>query len=155
MRMYNKKAFTFIEVVVVMGIVSLLFALSAPDLFKLQDRNVLQNTTTEIVSLLRQQQFNAMISPQIYGIHFEQSKYTLYSGNGFSDGKAENTIHEISYPITISSVLFPGGDVRFASGSGEIIGYSSVANTITITDTVHLIEKTIKLNSLGVPLIQN
>jgi prepilin-type N-terminal cleavage/methylation domain-containing protein len=153
--MFNKKGFTFIEVVVVMGIVSLLFAISAPDLFKLQDRNVLQNTTTEIVSLLRQQQFNSMNSPQVYGVHFEQSKYTLYTGSEFVEGKVENTAHELSYPIAISSVLFPGGDVRFASGSGEIIGYSSTANTITLTDTVHLIEKTIKLNSLGVPLVQN
>lgn len=153
--MNNKRGFTFIEVVVVMGVMALLFALTAPDLFKLQDRNSLQNTTTELVSLMRQQQFTAMNSGQIAGIHFTQSSYTLYTGDTFVPSSQENTVHTLSYPLAFSVIDFADGNVRFASGSGEMIGYTATTDTVILTDTVHLIEKSVRLNALGIPTIGN
>lgn len=152
--MHTRSSFTFIEVVVVMGIVSLLFAITAPDLFKLQDRNALQNTTIELTSLLRQQQFNAMNLGVVSGIYFDTHKYTLYQGEYFISGHEQNTEYHLAYPLAFSSILFPNNNVQFASGSGELVGYSPNANAVTLTDTVHLLERTIRFNTLGIPSIE-
>ncbi len=149
-----RKSFTFIEVVVVMGIVSLLFALTAPDLFKLQDRNALQNTTIELTSLLRQQQFNAMNTGVTSGIHFDSDKYILYRGDEYVVGLSENTEYPLPYPLSFSSIPVENGNIRFASGSGEFVNFSPNANTITLTDTVHLNERTVTVNALGIPSIE-
>lgn len=152
--MRTRFGFTFIEVVVVMGVLSLLFAITAPDLFKLQDRNALQNTSTELVSLLRQQQFNAMNTGVTSGIHFEAEKYILFQGEDYELGNSDNTEYTLPYPLSFSSVLFSNGNVRFASGSGEFINYSPLANSVILTDTVHLLERTITINALGIPTIE-
>ncbi len=148
----KRKAFTLIELVVVMGIITILFALSVPQLFRLQDRNTLQTTTTKLVSFMRQQQSSAMNSSQTHGIFFEPTQYTLFSGSEYTSTDPANTIVPLDYPVEFSQILFPSSQMIFASGSGEITGFDATYHSVALKDTVHNQEKIIQFNTLGVPV---
>lgn len=140
------------ELVVVMGIISILFALSVPQLFRLQDRNNLQTSTTKLVSFIRQQQSSAMNSSQTHGIFFEPMQYTLFSGSEYIGTDPANTIIPLDYPVEFSQILFPSSEIIFASGSGEIIGYDNAYHSAALKDMVHNQERIIQFNKFGIPV---
>ena len=153
--MFIKKGFALIEMLTVMGIMAILFSLSVPQLFRLQDRNNLQNATIKLTSFIRQQQLNAMNNTlSLYGVYLEQSKYTQFSGPKYISTESANIITTFDYPITLTQIDIPSSTLFFASGSGELVGYSSSHHSIVIKDTVYNMQKTILFNSLGVPTIQ-
>lgn len=150
--MHMKRAFTFVEVIVVMGVIAILFSLSVPQLFRLRDRNTLQTSATQLISLIRQQQLLAMNAPAPYGIYFEQSKYVLFTGTSYSSLDPKNTITVVDYPLQFTLIQFPSSQMIFASGSGEIVGYDSNNHSIVLEETIHHDKRTIQFNSLGIPI---
>lgn len=149
--LYKRKAFALVELLTVMGIIVILFSLSVPQLFRLRDRNSLQTATTKLISLIRQQQLNAMNSPNLNGIYFERSKYTQFIGSHFISTDSANTVTLLDYPIEISQINIPSSTLIFASGSGEIVGFDGAHHSLVLEDAVHHEQNTIQLNSLGVP----
>jgi len=152
--MKTKKAFALIELLTVMGVIAILFSLSVPQLFRLQNRNTLQNAEIKLISLIRQQQLLAMNSPNTYGIYFEQAQYTQFMGPNYSSSNSSNIVTPLDYPTQFSQVDFPLSTLQFATGSGEIYGFDSSHHSITIIDSVHNEQHTIQLNKLGVPTVQ-
>lgn len=148
----SKKAFTILELVVVMGIIAILFSLSVPQLFRLKDRNTLQSATTKLVSLIREQQASAMKSSALFGIYFERNQYTLFTGPQYNASDITNTVIPLDYPVEFSKILFPSSEVLFASGSGEIVGFNATYHSIALKDMINDQEKEIEFNSLGVPI---
>jgi prepilin-type N-terminal cleavage/methylation domain-containing protein len=149
-----KKGFALVELLVVMGIIAILFSLSIPQLFRLRDRNTLHETKTKIISLIRQQQLKAMNSPSAYGVAFNQTSYTLFKGSQFSEGDAANTNEVLSYPTAFADIEFPSSQIVFASGSGEIISFNALQNSVALTDYVHNDQLVMQFNSYGVPVSQ-
>ncbi|MFH0772743.1 MAG: type II secretion system protein [bacterium] len=147
-----KKAFTFIETITVMGIIAILFSLSAPQLFRLRDRNTLQTSSTKLISLIRQQQINAMNSPKLYGVYFEQSKYTLFTGSTYSSIDPTNTINTLDYPLQFTSIQFPFSQIIFSTGSGEIVSFDSNNHSFILEDVLNHDQTTVQFNALGVPV---
>jgi len=147
----NRNAFALVEMLTVMGIIAILFSLSVPQLFRLRDRNSLQSATTTMISFIRQQQLNAMNSPTLYGIHLGQSSYTRFTGSTYSFSNPTNNTTALDYPIEITDVHIPSSTLIFASGSGELVGYSEANNYFTLGDGVNNEHHTIQFNSLGVP----
>jgi len=149
--LYSRKSFALVELLTVMGIIAILFSLSVPQLFRLRDRNSLQSETIKIISLMRQQQINAMNSSSLYGVHFEQSKYTQFIGANYNSTDSANITTIIDSPIEISQINVPSMLLIFASGSGEIVDFDEEHNSLVIEDSVHHEQNTILFNSLGVP----
>lgn len=150
--LHKRKAFSLIELVTVMGIIAILFSLSVPQLFRLQNRNTLQTSLTKLVSSIRQQQLNSMNSPNQYGIYFEPSKYTLFTGRTYSSSDPANTVAILDYPLQFTQVQFPSSLLIFASGSGEIISFNSANNALILEDTLNHDQRMVQFNSLGVPI---
>ena len=150
----NKRAFSIIEMLTVMGIIVILFSLTVPQLFRLRDRNNLQTATTKLISLIRQQQLNAMNSPSFYGIYFNQSGYTQFTGSTYIGTEAANIISTLDYPLSFSLIDIPNSTLVFASGSGEVVGYDPSHNSIELEQTIYHEKHTILFNSLGVPIGQ-
>ncbi len=150
----NNKAFALIELLTVMGIIAILFSLSVPQLFRLQNRNNLQNAQTKLLSLIRQQQLLAMNSPAAYGVYFFQSGYTQFSGVSYSESDIKNNITSLDYPTQFSQIDFPTSSIVFASGSGEIVGFDASHHSVTLIDVVHNESHKIEFNALGVPTSQ-
>ena len=146
-----KKAFTLVEIILVMSIIAILFALTVPQLFRLRDRNTLQNAVTQLISLVRQQQVNAMNSPSLYGVHFDHARYTLFKGKQFISTDSANTVETFDYPVALTGIDVPSSQLIFASGSGEIVSFDALHHSLTLGDTVYSENKVIQFNSLGVP----
>lgn len=149
--MRMKKGFTFVETIMVIGIIAILFSLSVPQLFRMQDRNTLQTSLTKLISLIRQQQLHAMNAPKQYGIYLEQSKYTLFDGPIYSNTDPTNTINVLDYPLQFTLVKFPSSQIIFASGSGEIVSFDTNNHSFILEDMLNQDKRTVQFNELGVP----
>jgi prepilin-type N-terminal cleavage/methylation domain-containing protein len=148
----NTKGFSLIEMLVVMGIVVILFALTVPQLFRLRDRNVLQSATTKMLSDFREQQLKAMNELQVHGVHFTSEKYTQFVGDQFVESHDANIETILDYPLGFSLINIPNNTIYFASGSGEIIGFQEEHNSVMLEDLVHHEQHTIRFTMLGIPL---
>jgi prepilin-type N-terminal cleavage/methylation domain-containing protein len=155
--MIKKNGFTIIEVIVVMGIITILFSIASGNLFKTSYQTSLSNSVVNCIADIRQQQLQAMTgatsgsTPDNYGVYLDQNKYTLFKGV-YDPNNAENKITQLEYPIQISSVQFPSSTILFASGSGSIIGFEGTQNSFSLSNTVDNQSKIIRFNKFGVPI---
>lgn len=148
-----KKGFTLIELLVVMGIMSILLMLVVINVIKPQSSTALEGATNTLISDLKSQQLKSMVgetgtaeaSPS--GIVFASDKYTLFSG-------VHSTTDPLNFEVALGSgvrisTTFPDSRIIFATGSGEVIGFSPGANTITLQWN-NSATQTIIINKYGV-----
>lgn len=146
----NKQTgFTFIELIVVLGILGTLLGIVVVNLLSATQKTSLQTTTTTLVSDLSRQQIRAM-AQGTQGIYFETEQYTLFSGASYVATDSANAVIPLGESIEINNVLFPSSQIVFVKGSGEISGFSNGNNTITVLNTASGEEKEITLNRFGV-----
>jgi prepilin-type N-terminal cleavage/methylation domain-containing protein len=152
-----QKGFTLIEILLVMAIISILFAISIVNLNTLQ-QNTYQNTSEELfLSDLKLQQLKSMTGDnnktstfETFGIYFGSNSYTLFRGTNYSASDNENFTVELNPNLTFSNVEFANSQIVFAKNSGEIIGFTNGNDTITIHNDVTQENAVITLNRLGV-----
>ncbi len=84
--MINKKAFTLVELLVVIAIIAAVSLVVLPNFFARRNITDLNNTTTQIVALLRQAQADSMSQKQgmTWGVHFQNATATGLSYALFS-----------------------------------------------------------------------
>ncbi len=151
----SSKGFTLVELVVVIGIMFMLFGFVGFSLVSNQSTVSLNNTADSLISDISLQQTKAMLgqgsSPDTsYGIYFEPDKYILFEGDVFSSTDSANYTVNLSQNITFSGVSFPGGEIIFSPGSGEISGFTQGQNTITLESNQGLKTMTVTFNRYGV-----
>lgn len=152
-----RKGFTLIEILLVMAIVSSLFAISIVNLNTLQ-QNTYQNTSEELfLSDLKLQQLKSMTgdnnsssSFEPFGIYFEANSYTLFRGTSYSSTNPENFAIELNPNLSFSNVEFANSQIVFEKNSGEIIGFTDGSDTITINNSITGTNAVITLNKYGV-----
>lgn len=150
------KGFTLPELMLSMGIVAVLFSIATILLSNLIPRTSLFSQSEALISDLRQQQTKAMVgetegagAAQLYGIKVEAQKYTLFKGAVYDPLNPNNYVVPVSRPLQMSTT-FPSQIVQFNKGSGEVVGYGSATDTITITNVQGGNTTTIELNRYGV-----
>lgn len=152
-----QKGFTLVEILLVMAIVSSLFAISIVNLNNLQ-QNTYQNTSEELfLSDLKLQQLKSMTGDnntsaavEPFGIYFGTNTYTLFRGDTYSASDPENFTIELNPNLTFASVEFANSQIIFAKNSGEIVGFTDGNNTITINNSITGTNSVITLNKYGV-----
>ncbi len=152
-----RKGFTLIEVIVVLAIVSTLFAMTIVSLNSFQ-QNTYQNTSEDVfLSDLRLQQLKSMTGDnnssstvEPFGVYFSSNSYTLFRGNTYSASDPENFTVELNPNLSFSVIEFNDSQIVFARNSGEIIGFTPDNDTITIHNSITLEDSMITLNKLGV-----
>jgi prepilin-type N-terminal cleavage/methylation domain-containing protein len=144
--------FSLIEITLVMSIMAILMGLITVNLFKFQHTSQLSSTLNSFLADCKEQQIKAMVGDtegtgtiSNYGVHFETSSYTLF----------RNTYGRANFVISIPSTLtftttFPSSQLIYTQGSGEISGFTSGQNTVTMKDTVDGSQKVITFNRYGV-----
>jgi prepilin-type N-terminal cleavage/methylation domain-containing protein len=152
--------FTLPELVVVIGIVTTLFAIGAINLLGAERKVSLTAAVDSLITDLRQQQLKAMVGdtegrpiPDSYGIHFESQSYTLFHGASYSPGAEGNFVISLEPTLNFPSVTFPDSIVIFTRASGDIAGSppgSGPVGSITIQNTTDSQTQTIYLNRYGV-----
>jgi len=151
------RGITLIELIIVMSVVVILLTFVTIDILGSQRKASVTSSSILLVTDLRAQQLKAMVgenggasiaSPS--GIYFSGgSSYTLFSGVTYKPADVNNfTINLDSNIQLISS--FSGSVIYFASGSGEISGFTLGSDTLTLKNSFSGDKKTIKLNRYGV-----
>ena len=153
----SSQGLTLIELMIVLGILAILFTLTTINITSLIPRANVTTTVDTLIADLKLQQARSMLgemgtatdSAQIFGVHFDSNQYVLYAGATYSASSASNSA--IVMPNTVQlSTTFPSGNILFSRGSGEIVNYASSSSTITVSDSVLNLQRTIQLNRFGV-----
>lgn len=157
--MKKNSGFTITELMIVIGIISILFGLSWINFTSLPSRASLQTDSVALINDLKSQQMLAMTgdmgvggTESNYGVHFETTTYTLFKGNTYTlDGAGNFPIELGNANLSFINVTFPNSSVVFKKGSGEILDYidDQKHDSVTITDSLTGTTKTIRLNIYG------
>lgn len=153
---FSQRGVTLIELILVIGIISLLFGIGIVGITNIQVLTLRSTAGTVLISDIRNQQIKAMVGdtegrpePDNYGVKFLVDEYILFHGNNFSPTDPDN--YSIPLPDAHSMVsTFPNDLILFASDSGELVGFVDGSNTVTITNTPSATSDTITLNEYGV-----
>lgn len=151
------RGFTFIELMMVMGIITILFGVSTINLFKTKHKTSLNAAIAILVNDMKAQQLKAMsgdtegmINHDTYGIRFETHRYMLFRGPYYTSGDPANFPVTLEEDIQIDNISWPDNKIVFASVSGEIANFSSGNNTMRIKSIYSDDQKTIIINRYGV-----
>jgi prepilin-type N-terminal cleavage/methylation domain-containing protein len=159
--MSRKTGFTLIELLMVMGMMVSLIALASTSLLGSRSRTGLNSARDVFISHVRLQQTKAMLgdtegrsAPDSYGIYLDNQQYVLFHGLAYSAGDPANSVIKLDSGLRISG-SFPGQNLVFLPVSGEVAGFTSGSDTITIASTVTSAFKTIQFNRYGLIISEN
>lgn len=157
MRAVFAKGFTLVELLLVMGLISVLASFAVVNIIRPQTRASIDTTVTTIAADLKSQQLKAMAggtesagTSQPYGIYFESDQYTLFKGTVYSAEDSDNFIISLDDEIDLQT-SFPGAYVIFLRNSGEVEGFDEGLDEITISSEGE--SRTINVNRYGALLI--
>lgn len=153
----HSSGYTFIEVIVVIGIVSILFLFATVSLLGTQRKPALTSAVSEVMTDLRQQQVKAMsgetgggVGNSSYGVYFGQSQYVLFRGTSYVPSDSSNIPIPLDASLQFVDVTFPGSIVVFSRGAGEILNFSLGNNAVAIYNTQNNERHSFTLNRYGV-----
>lgn len=154
----GNRGFTFIETVVIMGMVATLSGLVTLNVIASQHRASLTEAIDVFISDIHGQQTKAMTGARTvsggstpgYGVHVEADRYVLFAGDSYDPNDPSNASVLFPSPIRASAIGFPGANYIFASASGEALGYVAGTAFVTLTNTENGQVNTIRLNRYGV-----
>lgn len=146
--------FTLIEALVVLMIMAVLFGLVSANLGSPQATGSLDSAVEGLVADLKGQQVLAMAgdqgsttTQQPQGVRFAAGTYTLFAGSTFNAGDANNYVASPTSDITLSTTL-PSAQIIFNKGTGDVAGFVSGSNTITLSRS-GVTSKVITINRFG------
>ncbi len=148
--------FTFIEIVIVIGVVLILFGVATINLAKIQRSSSVNATVQTLLADIKQQQLKSMVgategrsTSDSYGIYVESTKYTLFHGVSYNSSDATN-FSVLLDPVMQMVTTLPSGLLVFSRKSGEVASFTSGSNTITVRNTTGTEQKVITINRYGV-----
>lgn len=153
-----KKGFTVVELMVSIGILTILFAFTTINITRLPSTAAQSASYDRLVSDIRGQQTKAMASydPALvpvggksYGVHFETNSYTIFTGTTYSPSDTSNFVVELDPNVTITNISFPNSQVVFGPGSGDVTGYISGSDSVSTTNSTTGEVKILRINKYG------
>ena len=144
-----KKAFTLVEVLIVLTLLVIIFGMVALYSGASQVRADLNSQVAIFVSHARLQQSEAAAgkNDQSFGIHIESGAYTLFEGSAYSSSDPGNNVMDLPPTLEIQNILLNGGgpEVLFLPPYGETNNFGTLNFYSTSLDQ----SITITISSLG------
>lgn len=140
----RKAGFTYIEVVVVMGIVAILYSIISVSLLGATRRSTLGADLDVLITDFKQQQTNAIAGEgqgSSHGIYLGTDSYTLFKGSSYNPVDPANTIIN----LTPTNQISPTQEIVFTAGNGD-----TNANSFSIVNVAGGEQKTVEFNRHGV-----
>ena len=152
----KQRGFTLPELLLTLGILTILFSIIAISLSYVDQRTASGTKASVITTDIKGQQIKAMtgeagasgtLSDQ--GIYFEQNRYVLFRGDTYNASNTTNFSIDLADNLEFSDISLPGGQMLFAATTGEVSNYDSILHTVTLRNTTNGETKTITINSIG------
>lgn len=148
--------FTLIEVLLVLGILTVLLGVLVPLSRRFQTSALLDVETDLLVADLRRAQVSALAgtADTAHGVHIDvtpENVWYVFEGNTFVPGGAGSVSHPTPSSVTITSVVLAGGghEIVFA----ERRGTTAQTGTLTLTGP-NSETRTVSVNSAGTLEVQ-
>lgn len=153
MRANIHRGFTFVELIVVGGILAVITGLTIFNLGRLQTQTSASSIAAQVEADIRSQQLSTMnatsgSSNSQTGIYFGTTSYTLFTGSSYDSSDTSNFVVTLPTPWTITTT-FNANTILFASGSGEIQGLASGERLVTVSHPDSGASATFYLNKYG------
>ena len=154
-----RRAFTLIELIIVIGIVSIFLSIIIVNLLKPVSTSSFATTLDVLVSDLRRQQLKAIQGDSngtpglnFHGIYFSSDNYVLFSGPAYQPADPGNIIVPLNPALRFSFINLTNSEIVFASGSGESANFTPPATSgdLSLVDIQSGLSKVIVINQYGV-----
>lgn len=135
------KAFSLIEIILVIALMAIVAQLSIPAFMSMKTRNDFDLAETQVLQGLRRAKALAMAgtNDSNWGVYFSEKTFTIYCGNDFS---TRDAARDEATTVNINISLPDQTDVNFEKNTGALdqstsltISDSSVTDNITITES--------------------
>ncbi|MBI4101606.1 MAG: prepilin-type N-terminal cleavage/methylation domain-containing protein [Candidatus Nealsonbacteria bacterium] len=135
-----KKAFTLVEISVVVGIIAVLVSLTLPLGFNFYRNQQFGNEVQAVLESLRRAQLKSVVQERdaSYGVYFGSGLYVLFQGSSYADRVPQ-------YDESFSHALTTGGLAEIVFSKVE--GIPSVTGNVILTNGGNA--STININSEG------
>lgn len=150
-----QSGFTFIELIIVIGIISVLLAIGYLSIGSIQRTATSSASVAVIISDIKAQQIKSMTgdtegagSPDTFGVKVLTDSYILFRGSVYNPADTSNFLIPAPTGYTLSTT-FPDDTIVFSKGPGEVVGFINGQNTITLTNTASSSTKTAHFNKYG------
>lgn len=153
----KKNGFTLIELILVIGIFTILITLVTVNMLRPQTTTPVNQAVSVLIADIKQQQLKSMLgdtggteTAQSFGVYFGIDKYILFKGSSYSPADPDNFTVELGEGLQFTDVTLPSDQVVFLRRSGEVSGYSTELDSLTITHTQGGVGETLITNRYGV-----
>lgn len=135
------KGFTLLEILLVLAMIAIIFAISPPLYTKLVSQSALDSDISTLVSVLRKAESNSLASSynSSWGVQITNSKYTLFKGDSYENRDKD---FDEDYNFYEETTVSGSSSIVFAKANYEL-GTSSISLS-NAEDT-----KIININNLG------
>lgn len=152
----ENKGITILEILMIIAIIVILIAVIVPNLANFRNERTLNNTTSDIISLLNEARNNTISSynSNSYSVHFESSRVVYFTGSVFDNNDSTNESVNLDSSVTIPAsggINLNGGgsDVNFARLTGDTNNYGTIIVRLTSDATKQKIITISKTGSIS------
>jgi prepilin-type N-terminal cleavage/methylation domain-containing protein len=150
--MKPQKGVTLVELLLVMGIATILLGLGGIAVSSLLKKDQLDYYVIEIKTSLYQAQTQS-INNIPSGVYFEPTRFVLFKGDSFKEGDLQNQEELLPPTIRISSINLPNQSVTYENVSGYVKNFIPPAS-LNLVDQETGRNHLILINRLGIIEVQ-
>ncbi len=127
-----RKSFTIIEILTVVGILTILFGISVGVYYLFFKKNIVEIDAERIANILRLAQTKSVASKNLtnFGVHFDSasSTFILFSGSNFNPAAPDNEVYFLDKSVYFDSINLngPSIDVVFERLFGQTENYGNI-----------------------------
>lgn len=153
----NQKGYSIVELIVVIALFVTIASFVSSNLLEAQQGTSLATTESTLIADTKNQQIKAMsgdtegrVANDYYGVHFDVNSYTLFHGTTYNPNDSANQTINLDPVLKFVNNTFTNGNLIFIPTNGEVYGYSSLTNSISLNNSVANQQKILQFNYLGV-----
>jgi len=138
--------FTLVEVLVVIGVISILLSMSIAGFRLFEGKTELKSHAQNILTILELARTKTLASEDAsqFGVRFEQNRYTLFKGDTYQEEGEDNKVYQLPGRLKINGINLTDEDdsVVFQRISGRVVSNGTIelitiAQPATTTISIH------------------